>query len=353
MATCPNWPNLKSGQNNTNVKALQHLLIYHGADITADGSFGPATKAAVQAFQESIGLSQDGIAGKNTLSKLVVTVKKRTTNQAARAAQTLLAKFESLSIDGDFYTASSVAATNFQEKMGIYEPDSYSEPGYSNVDAITWQYLFGYDAYPSTGGGSAEDDVVIQNNTDYRGLQILSNDQISRLNANKKFYQNAAAIYGIPWQMIAAIHYREYGLRKAGPSNGNGPYQIWGSSYPVGDYTDAQFQNATNKAAEFIKGKLNGRDCSSDDNVKYGFFAYNGISAAYKTQAKNLGFTSAKANNGEGSPYVMNRYDKMRDPTVEPTRSNGTWGQIKTDGGSMVYPANSDYGAYVVYRALM
>lgn len=353
MATRPNWPQLAQGQNSTNVKALQYLLVYHGANISTDGIFGSGTRAAVVNFQANYDLSPDGIAGADTLSALITTVSVRTQNKAAWAAQTLLAKFESLTVDGDYYTSSLVAARNFQEKMGIYEPDAYSEPGYGAVDAITWQYLFGYDAYPSAGGGTAGDDVVIQNNTDYRGLQILSNDQISRLNANKKFYQNAAATYGIPWQMIAAIHYREYGLRKAGPSNGNGPYQIWGSSYPIGDYTDAQFQDATNKAAAFIKGKLNGRDCSSDDNVKYGFFAYNGISAAYKTQAMNLGFTSAKANNGEGSPYVMNRYDRMRDPTVEPTKSNGTWGQIKTDGGPIVYPANSDYGAYVVYRALM
>ena len=87
--------------------------------------------------------------------------------------------------------------------------------------------------------------------------------------------------------------------------------------------------------------------------MKYGFFAYNGVADVYKDQATKLGFTSAQANNGEGSPYVMNRYDKMRDPTVEPTKSNGTWGQIKTDRGKIIYPANSDYGAYVVYRSLL
>ena len=76
------------------------------------------------------------------------------------------------------------------------------------------------------------------------------------------------------------------------------------------------------------------------------------MATAYKTQALNLGFTQAQANVGEGSPYVMNRADCARDPTVEPTRSNITWGQIKTDGGSLEYPANNDYGAYIVYCAL-
>ena len=89
-----------------------------------------------------------------------------------------------------------------------------------------------------------------------------------------------------------------------------------------------------------------------NSNVKYTFFAYNGIATVYKTQATSLGFSDAQAKNGEGSPYVMNRADAKRDPTVEPTKSNNTWGQIKTDNGSLSYPANTDYGAYVVYCAL-
>ena len=66
----------------------------------------------------------------------------------------------------------------------------------------------------------------------------------------------------------------------------------------------------------------------------------------------------AAANSGTAAigisdtPYVMNRADYMRDPTVEPTKSNRTWGQIKSDGSSITYPANSDYGAFVVYSAI-
>ena len=189
-------------------------------------------------------------------------------------------------------------------------------------------------------------------NKDYKGDKILTENQLALLKSNKVFYQNAEEIYGVPWKIIAAIHYREYGLRKEGPKNGNGPYQIWGSSYPVGTLTDAQFQQATNDAARFIKEKVGNRDLTLHDNVKYAFFAYNGTASAYKTQALNLGFTQAEANIGEGSPYVMNRAELKRDPTVEPTKSNRTWGQIKSDGGSIVYPANSDYGAYIVYRVL-
>ena len=50
----------------------------------------------------------------------------------------------------------------------------------------------------------------------------------------------------------------------------------------------------------------------------------------------------------EGSPYVMNMADARRDPTVSPT----TWGQIKHDNGSIEYPANRGYGAFIIYSAL-
>ena len=71
--------------------------------------------------------------------------------------------------------------------------------------------------------------------------------------------------------MLAAIHYREYGLRREGPSNKNGPYQIWGRIYPVGSLTDEQFQQATNDAAEFIVTKVVERNLNLDNNVKYTF----------------------------------------------------------------------------------
>ena len=189
-------------------------------------------------------------------------------------------------------------------------------------------------------------------NLDYRGQLVLTQDQFTLLNYNKPFYQEAANYYNIPWKILAAIHYRETKFKREGPSNGDGPYQIWGSNYPIGTYTDSQFRNATMDAANFIKNKVGNRDLDIEENVKYTFFAYNGISQAYKTQALNLGFSQDDANVGEGSPYVMNRADIERDPTVEPTRSNNTWGQIKEDKGTIEFPANTDYGAYIIYSII-
>jgi hypothetical protein len=50
------------------VRALQEALNELGYDVgQPDGDFGPATAEAVRAFQESVGLPADGIAGPQTL----------------------------------------------------------------------------------------------------------------------------------------------------------------------------------------------------------------------------------------------------------------------------------------------
>lgn len=58
-------PNLKQGSTGSAVKTLQKKL-----GITADGSFGPKTRAAVVAFQKKHGLTPDGHVGPLTWAKL-------------------------------------------------------------------------------------------------------------------------------------------------------------------------------------------------------------------------------------------------------------------------------------------
>lgn len=62
---------LRQGMSGAAVSALQSALNnYANASLSTDGSFGPATKAAVMAFQSSKGLSADGIAGPATQGAL-------------------------------------------------------------------------------------------------------------------------------------------------------------------------------------------------------------------------------------------------------------------------------------------
>jgi putative chitinase len=62
---------LKEGSSGDDVTALQQRLTELGFDAgEADGAFGPSTKAAVIAFQQSKSLSADGVAGAQTLAAL-------------------------------------------------------------------------------------------------------------------------------------------------------------------------------------------------------------------------------------------------------------------------------------------
>jgi peptidoglycan L-alanyl-D-glutamate endopeptidase CwlK len=64
-------PSLNLGSSGLRVTELQQLLQQHGFDPGAtDGQFGPGTGAAVRAFQRSVGLPDDGVAGPNTLAAL-------------------------------------------------------------------------------------------------------------------------------------------------------------------------------------------------------------------------------------------------------------------------------------------
>lgn len=61
---------LRPGDRGDDVKAMQARLNTHGAALDLDGSFGPATEAAVRAFQTSAGLDVDGVAGPLTHAAL-------------------------------------------------------------------------------------------------------------------------------------------------------------------------------------------------------------------------------------------------------------------------------------------
>lgn len=149
MASIPSWPNLSQGNTGKNVSALQCLLNYRNNNtaLAVDGSFGPAVYNAVVAFQKSKGITANGIAGKDTLSRLVAVVQQGARNEAVRGAQHLLSKFETLDIDGSFGPGCLTAVKNFQSKMAI--------PVDGSVGLTTWQYLFGYNTYPGSSGGSS------------------------------------------------------------------------------------------------------------------------------------------------------------------------------------------------------
>ncbi|MDP9795018.1 hypothetical protein J2S43_003530 [Catenuloplanes nepalensis] len=109
------WPRLANGASGANVQILQHLLNAAGQSLTADGSFGPATETAVRSFQSANGAVSDGIVGMVTWSKLLRQVQQGDQGSAVRAAQTALNKSGAgLTVDGSFGPATRAAVTSFQ-----------------------------------------------------------------------------------------------------------------------------------------------------------------------------------------------------------------------------------------------
>lgn len=221
-----------------------------------------------------------------------------------------------------------------------------------------------YDPSGSGGGG-----CVFGNgdNNNYAGAKVFSDTELNAIEANRPFYEASAEKYNFPWQILAVLHRRENALLRKNPSNGQGAYQLYSYTrvpgtreldsskafYPAGPISDAEFQRQTDIAADLVANVYaSGIDLNTDSGVKRMFFNYNGTARVYLNQAISLGFSEEEAKNGEGSPYVMNRADEKRDPTIEPTRSNMTWGQIKGDNTRIEYPANSEFGAFIMYAAL-
>lgn len=63
-------PLLKPGDLSGSVRNAQRLLNVHGAGLTVDGVFGPATEHAVCNFQTVFHLSVDGLIGPATWTAL-------------------------------------------------------------------------------------------------------------------------------------------------------------------------------------------------------------------------------------------------------------------------------------------
>ncbi|MDD6040686.1 MAG: peptidoglycan-binding protein, partial [Clostridia bacterium] len=64
------YPRLAEGSKGEEVTAMQRALKSLNYPVEVDGSFGPATTAAVKLFQGANGLTADGVAGNATLSLL-------------------------------------------------------------------------------------------------------------------------------------------------------------------------------------------------------------------------------------------------------------------------------------------
>ncbi len=123
-----NLPVLRQGSRGNFVKYLQYLLYDAGYDPqSADGVFGALTRNAVIGFQRENGLSQDGIVGANTWSKLLNENPQNTVlRQGSRGVEVrylqrkLLAKLYNVGvIDNIFGAQTARAVREFQQENGL------------------------------------------------------------------------------------------------------------------------------------------------------------------------------------------------------------------------------------------
>lgn len=172
---------------------------------------------------------------------------------------------------------------------------------------------------------------------------------------NKPFYDIASGNTGVPWEMLAAIHYRETSFSHSNPSNGQGIFQFVngdGGPYPPGPVSDQNFQTQLNYMAGRIqadyvyRGSLGyphrplQQNEPEDFRVQDTLYSYNGRSSVYANQGTQYGFNEI-TQPYEGSPYVMNRFDCAR----------ANMGLITRDYGGLD-GVDTRFGAFTLYTRL-
>jgi peptidoglycan hydrolase-like protein with peptidoglycan-binding domain len=139
------WPLVGENDREHPVQTLQYLLRARGHTVTVDGIFGPATNAAVRAFQQQKGLTVDGIVGPHTWSALIITVQRGSQGDAVRGVQEEF-QYRNLSgnpnqgvqVDGIFGPQTKDAVLGFQQALHTDIP-SVTVDGI--VGPVTWQAL--------------------------------------------------------------------------------------------------------------------------------------------------------------------------------------------------------------------
>jgi peptidoglycan hydrolase-like protein with peptidoglycan-binding domain len=137
------WPVVQNGNQGHPILTLQFLLRAHGHNLTVDGMFGPATEAAVKAFQTSKGMTADGTMSPQTWSALIIQVKKGSYGDAVRGVQEEF-QFRSgepgkgLKVDGIFGPQTDSTVRGFQHALSLDIPSVVVD---GIVGPVTWQAL--------------------------------------------------------------------------------------------------------------------------------------------------------------------------------------------------------------------
>ncbi|MDQ1038416.1 peptidoglycan hydrolase-like protein with peptidoglycan-binding domain [Streptomyces sp. V3I8] len=177
-SSCPE--NIVEGQSGGCVATLQSLLNGKGQSLDVDASFGPATLAAVKAFQSASGLTADGAVGPNTKTALYANIgggggngapapvnlnSASCPNEIAQGQRSgCVTELQSLlnhhgadlAVDGDFGALTDSAVRDFQAEKGL-SVDGHAGP---NTKAALYGAVTPPSSPPPGGGYSKILDVA-------------------------------------------------------------------------------------------------------------------------------------------------------------------------------------------------
>jgi peptidoglycan hydrolase-like protein with peptidoglycan-binding domain len=142
------WIQASAGRTGPLADTVQYLLNERGYGLTVDGQIGPATTAAIEAFQQANSLAVDGIVGNQTWPALIVEIRQGDEGDAVRAAQDQLRyrdlpECKNLAVDGIFGPLTDAAVRAFQTYVSANQSALLEEP--MPVDGVvtenTWYAL--------------------------------------------------------------------------------------------------------------------------------------------------------------------------------------------------------------------
>jgi peptidoglycan hydrolase-like protein with peptidoglycan-binding domain len=138
-------PLLKKGSTGEAVRQLQQALKDHGYDPGAiDGQFGSKTESAVKAFQQSHGVTRDGIVGDVTWLNIDEadtsnpTLKKGSKGNPVRRAQKrpTLGGYDTGGVDGIFNSSTESAVKHLQSDHGLTADGIVGPMTWEKIEAL-------------------------------------------------------------------------------------------------------------------------------------------------------------------------------------------------------------------------
>jgi|tagenome__1003787_1003787.scaffolds.fasta_scaffold20670613_2 peptidoglycan hydrolase-like protein with peptidoglycan-binding domain len=139
-------PVLRRGSSGTAVRQLQEALKEAGHDPgPIDGEFGPATEAAVRAFQQEKGIAVDGVVGAITWLNIDEdavfshpVVRRGSTGLAVRRVQKrlTLAGYDTGGVDGIFGARTEAGVKALQRDSGLAQDGVVGPQTWNAIDAL-------------------------------------------------------------------------------------------------------------------------------------------------------------------------------------------------------------------------